>query len=241
MLAKYSEDKQPERLPTSSSDSSSIQSFQSGSQSTESVLLSEPIYSQSTESTITLSSPSQKYWCSSQGESLSQELLIPIHNEKVESASQTDQDIIVLGREEYQNLLVKATNVPFDMRTEVTKLGQKCYQLFGSSAQPEMNPDLMEKICHEAGAINLFSSIYESMVTERQSSDRRQLNRNRTVVIIYMLLYGLSQKNNWFQIALARTLTEHGISEHGLTSLKNLGIAAHPRTVCIKSIIRFSP
>ena len=46
-----------------------------------------------------------------------------------------------------------------------------------------------------------------------------------------MLLYGLTQKNNWFQIALSRTLTEYGISEHGLTSLKNLGIAANLRTV----------
>ena len=240
MLAKYSEDTQSDpnqyRLPTASSDSqfsqgSTIQSFQSGSQSTENVSSSEPTYSQSTESTITLSSPSQKYWCSSEGESMSQERLMPIHNEKVESASQTDQDIIVLGREEYQHLLLKATTIPFDMKSEVAKLSQKCYQLFGNSAQPEMNPDKMEKICHEADAINLFSSIYESMVTERQSSDRRKLNRSRTVVIIYMLLYGLSQKNNWFQIALARTLTEHGVSEHGLTSLKNLGIAAHPRTV----------
>lgn len=238
MLAKYIEDKQPDTdqhtLPALTSDSQLSQgsSIKSASQSTESVSLSEPnIYSQSTESTITLSSPSQKYWCSSQSESLSQEQLMPMHNDKVESASQTDHDIIVLGRVEYQDLLVKAANVPFDMRSEVTKLSQKCYQLFGNSAQPEMNPDKMEKICLEAGAINLFSSIYESMVTERQSSDRKKLNRSRTVVIIYMLLYGLSQKNNWFQIALARTLTEHGISEHGLTSLKNLGIAAHPRTV----------
>ena len=50
-------------------------------------------------------------------------------------------------------------------------------------------------------------------------------------MIIYMLLYGLTEKNNWFQIALSRTLTEYGISEHGLTSLKNLGIAANLRTV----------
>ena len=63
------------------------------------------MYGQSTESTITLSCPSQKYWCSSEGETMSQERLMPIHNEKVESASQTDQDIIVLGSEEYQNLL----------------------------------------------------------------------------------------------------------------------------------------
>ena len=78
------------------------------------------------------------------------------------------------------------------MRSEVQKLSQKCYHLFENSAQPEMNPDKMEKICQEAGALNSFSTIYDSMVTESQSSNHKKLNRSRTVVIIYMLLYGLS-------------------------------------------------
>eukprot|EP00112_Aurelia_sp_Birch-Aquarium-sp1_P011254 Seg2367.2 transcript_id=Seg2367.2/GoldUCD/mRNA.D3Y31 product="NIF3-like protein 1" protein_id=Seg2367.2/GoldUCD/D3Y31 len=51
------------------------------------------------------------------------------------------------------------------------------------------------------------------------------------MVIIYMLIYGQSQKANSFQIALSRTLKQFGISEQGLMSLRNLGIAAHPHTV----------
>ena len=242
MLAKYIKDKQPgtdhPRLSTSSSDSqfsnsqfSLGSSIQPDSLLAESASLLEPINSQSSERTITLSSPSQAYWSSSQTESLSEQQVMPMYNEKVEAASQTEHDFIVLDRVEYQNLLLKAANVPFDMKSEVQKLSQKCYHLFENSAQPEMNPDKMEQICQEAGAINLFSTIYVSMVTERHSSNRKKLNRSRTVVIIYMLLYGLSQRNNWFQVALARTLTEHGISEHGLASLKNVGVSAHPRTV----------
>ena len=51
------------------------------------------------------------------------------------------------------------------------------------------------------------------------------------MVIIYIMIYGQSQKCNWFQVALSRTLSQYSISEFGLASLRNLGIAAHPRTI----------
>ena len=83
-------------------------------------------------------------------------------NEKVESATQTYQNVIVLDKGEYEKLIAKANTVPFHIRIQVAILSQKCHQLFGNSTQPEMNPDKMEKICHEARVTNLFSSIYES-------------------------------------------------------------------------------
>ena len=46
-----------------------------------------------------------------------------------------------------------------------------------------------------------------------------------------MMVFVQSQKANWFQITLSRTLSQYGISDHGLTALRNLGIAAHPQTV----------
>lgn len=45
------------------------------------------------------------------------------------------------------------------------------------------------------------------------------------------MVFGQSQKANWFQVALSRTLSQYRISDYGLASLRNLGIAAHPRTV----------
>ena len=45
------------------------------------------------------------------------------------------------------------------------------------------------------------------------------------------MMYGQSQKDNYFQVAFSRTLQQFGIEEQGLASLRNLGIAAHPRTV----------
>ena len=51
-----------------------------------------------------------------------------------------------------------------------------------------------------------------------------------------MMMYGQSQRANWFQVALSRTLQQFGITEQGLASLRNLGIAAHPCTVKAASL-----
>ena len=51
------------------------------------------------------------------------------------------------------------------------------------------------------------------------------------MVIIYIMVYSQSQRSNSFQVALSRTLQQFGITEQGLQSLRNLGIAAHPHTV----------
>ena len=54
------------------------------------------------------------------------------------------------------------------------------------------------------------------------------------------MLYSQSKKCNSFQVALSRTLQQFGISNKGLESLRNLGIAAHPRTVKILTRSSFS-
>ena len=51
------------------------------------------------------------------------------------------------------------------------------------------------------------------------------------MVIIYIMVYSQSQRSNSFQVALSRTVQQFGITEQGLQSLRNLGIAAHPHTV----------
>ena len=54
------------------------------------------------------------------------------------------------------------------------------------------------------------------------------------------MLYSQSKKCNFFQVALSRALQQFGISNKGLESLRNLGIAAHPRTVKILTRSSFS-
>ena len=45
------------------------------------------------------------------------------------------------------------------------------------------------------------------------------------------MIYSHSQRANWFQVTLARTLQQFGISDQGLASLRNHGVAPHPRTI----------
>ena len=91
----------------------------------------------------------------------------------------------------------------------------------------------MKDVCKNFGAENLYISIRNAMWSERMSDERKQLCSVRTMVVIYIMLYSQSQKCNLFQVALSRTLQQFGISSKGLKSLRNLGSAAHPRTVKI--------
>ena len=61
------------------------------------------------------------------------------------------------------------------------------------------------------------------------------LTQLRAMAVMYVMIYSRSQKNNWFQITLARTLKQFCITDEGLASLRNLGLAAHPHTVKIAS------
>ena len=67
------------------------------------------------------------------------------------------------------------------------------------------------------------------------SNEGKRLTQLRATAVIYVMMYSRSQKNNWFQITLARTLQQFGITDEGLASLRNLGLAAHPHTVEIAS------
>ncbi len=77
----------------------------------------------------------------------------------------------------------------------------------------------------------MYGCIKDAICHERMSHERKHLSSIRTMVIIYIMMYSRSQKSNSFQVALSRTLQQFGISDEGMESLRNLGIAAHPRTV----------
>ena len=99
-----------------------------------------------------------------------------------------------------------------------------------------MDPTAFESICTRvAGAENLYNCINNAICSNRMSTERKQLSKLRTMVIIYIMVYSQSQRSNSFQVALLRTLQQFGITEQGLQSLRNLGIAAHPHTVKAKA------
>ena len=63
------------------------------------------------------------------------------------------------------------------------------------------------------------------------TTEQKNLAKFRAMVVTYIMMCSQSQKANWFQVTLARALQEFGISDQGLASLRNIGVAAHPRTL----------
>ena len=139
-------------------------------------------------------------------------------------------DGVFLPAEEYSSLLAKASFCP-NFRDDLIKIRLHIANL----SRPEMDPTVFEKLCRDAGAWNLYSCINDAICSDRMSTERKHLSKLRTMVVIYIMIYSQSQRSNAFQVALSRTLQQFGITEQGLQSLRNLGIAAHPHTVKAKA------
>ncbi len=147
--------------------------------------------------TITLSCPSQKLILSDEESEVSSP-----DTEQKEESCQTESSLtnsVILEKDEYESTIRDASR-SFDLQNEVTKVRLRCTELFGDDGNPEMDPIKFEKVCEDAGARNIFQSIYKSICAERMSESRLFLNRIRTIVIIYVLVFGQSQKSNWFQV-----------------------------------------
>lgn len=170
-------------------------------------------------------SPSQKLEDSEQSDDVGLTECAKTFKEK---EIQTDDNYIFILKDDYEALLQKAS-LTVDFKGYLNKIRNYFSSILNQS--PEMDPTKFEKICKQVGAESLFNVLSAAMTTERMSDERKHLTKLRTMVIIYIMIYSLSQKANWFQVTLARTLEQFGISEHGLASLRNLGVAAHPRTV----------
>ena len=91
-----------------------------------------------------------------------------------------------------------------------------------------MNLVKLENNCIDAEAPNAFPYTYNAISAEKILENRFMLTKLPTMAIIYVVIFGQSQKSIWFQIALSITLMQYEISECGLAALRNLGIAAHP-------------
>ena len=194
---------------------------------TSTVILSSPVPSDQVEqltdtqssnaSTITLSSPERTVSHWEEGQDISTTTC----NTKAEKECQTIEGVY-LSNDEYESLLKKASFCP-NFQNDLLKITL----VVSKMAQPEMNPDAFEKLCKDAGAENLYHCIKDAICHERMSNERKHLSGIRTMVIIYIMMFSRSQKSNSFQVALSRTLQQFGISNEGIQSLRNLGIAAH--------------
>lgn len=160
--------------------------------------------SETSSETATVSTPSQKIE--------SQE------KEELENYLEEEEwdGVITIKESEYQDLLNKTSKVcSFKEDVEMVR------EYFSNTLKSvEMDATKFEDICQRLGVRNLLVTLYHAMCTERMSEGRKTLNRIRAMIIIDMMMYGQSQKANYFQVSLSRTLQEFGINEQGLASLK---------------------
>ena len=206
---------------TATLSSQDLTSLDNSDQSTENLQIEpETMSSQMSDATtITLSSSSQTI-----GMDSSDEFGVCAKN-CAEKECQT-MDGVFPSTNDYETLLKKASFCP-NFRNDLVKIRSHISNL----PQPEMDPTAFERICQNVGAENLYRCIKDAICSERMSDERKHLSQVRTMVVIYIMVYSQSQRSNSFQVALTRTLQQFGISEQGLQSLRNLGIAAHPHTI----------
>ena len=130
--------------------------------------------SQDTESTISLTSPSQDIETPDKGEDQ-----INIKSASVEC--QTD-NCIFLSNEEYDQLISKTVENP-DINSELQKL--KIFFLAYDSQPPVMDPERLEGICKQVGATKLFSSLYSDYEFKPSIRQCESLTKLRVMVVIY--------------------------------------------------------
>ena len=159
--------------------------------------------SQDSEITVTLSSPSQKLLDDFELTD-NEEPEVKTYEEK---EVQTEEAVFIT-KEEFEQLQQKASTC-----AEFKKDLEKLSAYFSSTINkcPEMSPSEFEKICRQVGADNLLKAMYDLMSSERMSDERKSLTKLRAMVVIYIMIYSHSQRANWFQVTLARTLQQFGI------------------------------
>ena len=122
------------------------------------------------------------------------EELFEQHEKEFEDKECQTNDGVFLSNADYKDLMNKAQRY-CNFQEELIAIR---LSLSSGSHTPEMDPNAFESFCRQVGAENLFLTVYNGMISNRMSENRKKLNKTRTMVIIYMMLYGQSQRCNWF-------------------------------------------
>ena len=133
-----------------------------------------------------------------------------------------------------RNLLIEmkvAIDHSTDLQKEVKLCREFLWSQYGSGEQlPPFEPSTVKQICLSTGANKLFQTIFHAMSSDDHSANRQILNEKKTVAVIYMLIFGQSQKASWFQKLISSAVVSKGISEGGLSILHQSGIATSKST-----------
>ena len=111
------------------------------------------------------------------------------------------------------------------------KLKQGIYEKFVLGNQPPIyEPSEFIEFCQQAGAPNIFEHILQAVSDDLHSQRRRDLNRVRTVSIIYTMCYCHSQMCNVMQVDNALYLNSNRITQEGMDTQYQMGHACSRKT-----------
>ena len=106
-----------------------------------------------------------------------------------------------------------------NINKELKNIKTAIYQEFTvASKEPIYDPLKLKLFRISSGAPRLFDAILDTMTDPSHSSVRIELNKKRTVVMLYQLCYGLSQKCNWYQCDHAVFLKDCHLNQQGLSA-----------------------
>ena len=118
-----------------------------------------------------------------------------------------------------------------DLKNELAKVKAKIYEEFVIQKHPPIyQPDQFAEFCRSAGAKTIFNHILMAVSSDRHSSSRVELNKKRTVSIIYKMCYCLSQLCNIMQVDHAMYLNSNNINQEGMDTEFQLGNTCSRKT-----------
>ncbi len=97
------------------------------------------------------------------------------------------------------------------------------YGLIKHQSRLSYEPDNFKRFCEDCNAEEAYSMVLNAMTSARHSTERKELNKRRTVAILNMMAFALSQKCNVFQHDHGQLLLRSGLSGSVLNSERVLG------------------
>ena len=123
-------------------------------------------------------------------------------------------------------------SVGCDIKQELSLVKNKIYsELIANKGIHVYQPEMFREFCISAGATNIFDAILDAITSARHSTERINLNKKRTVSVIYNLCYCLSQACNTLQTDHALYLRSCNLNQEGIETQHIMGLSCARRTV----------
>lgn len=132
----------------------------------------------------------------------------------------------------YINCSSFSNSLGCDMRNEISVIKNFIQKEFiVKKRSPEYDPENFRLMCISAGAPALFDTILSAITSPRHSVERINLNKKRTMYMIYKLCYCLSQQCNMLQVDHGLYFHSNHISQEALDTQQILGNSCSRRSI----------